>query len=194
MAERELEKKEEASAESRSIAIRLERLSRLLRQGGHAEGLVPVHWEILRYLARAGRHSRTPAAVAGFLGLSKGTTSQSLSALSRKGLIVRHRNPDDKRQQSLSLTEVGRSLLIKDPFSKLEAAIADLGGKTRARLDRALVSLLEGQIAQRGLQHFGTCDTCKFHNDGNGKDLCGHDGQPLTASELSLLCIEHQQI
>ena len=40
---------------------RLERLARLIRQASHGEGLIPVQWETLRYLARANRLSNSPA-------------------------------------------------------------------------------------------------------------------------------------
>ena len=72
-----------------SIAWPLERLTRLMRAGEHEGGLNPAQWEALRYLARANRFSRTPAALADFLGTTRGTVSQTVIALERTGHLTR---------------------------------------------------------------------------------------------------------
>jgi len=69
------------------IAALIERIGRLLSTDAHAAGLLPVQWEVLRYLRRANRFSRTPAALTAYLGLTKGTVSQTLRALEGRGLV-----------------------------------------------------------------------------------------------------------
>ena len=66
----------------------IDRLGRLMRSGEHAGDLNPAQWEALRYLARANRFSRTPAALAQYLGSTRGTVSQTLIALEDHGRIV----------------------------------------------------------------------------------------------------------
>ena len=50
------------------IAALIERIGRLLTADSHASGLLPVQWEVLRYLRRANRFSRTLAALTAYLG------------------------------------------------------------------------------------------------------------------------------
>ncbi len=68
-------------------AALIERIGRLIGSESHANGLQPVHWEALRYLSKANRFSQTAAALTAYLGLTKGTVSQSLKALEAKGLV-----------------------------------------------------------------------------------------------------------
>ena len=74
--------------ENFEIAWPLERLTRLMRAGEHEGGLNPAQWEALRYLSRANRFSNSPIALTRFLGSTKGTISQTIKALERKGFIA----------------------------------------------------------------------------------------------------------
>ena len=49
------------------VAALIERIGRLVSRESHAEGLQPVQWEALRYLAKANRFSRTAAAATAYL-------------------------------------------------------------------------------------------------------------------------------
>ena len=69
------------------VAELIDRLGRMTRELQYVDGLNPAQWEALRYLNRANRYSRTPGGVADFLGATKGTISQTVSALESKGLI-----------------------------------------------------------------------------------------------------------
>ena len=91
-------------SESDNIVALLERLSRVLQNESHAEGLKPTQWEALRYLERANRFSRTPSGLTSYLGMTKGTVSQTLNALERKGLIRKTADKADRRQVHIDLT------------------------------------------------------------------------------------------
>ncbi len=69
----------------------LERLASLLRSESRTmlleHGLQPVQFEALQYIANCNRYSDTPMAVTEFLGQTKGTVSQTLKVLEKKGLI-----------------------------------------------------------------------------------------------------------
>ena len=67
----------------------LTRAARLIAGDGHQGGLKPVQWQALRYLESANRFSRTPGALAAWLGQTKGTVAQTLIARARKGLVTR---------------------------------------------------------------------------------------------------------
>ena len=87
----------------------LDRLGVLLRADDRrTAGLLPVHRALLRYLARANRYSDTPGAATLYLGLTKGTVSQSIALLERKGMLRKSRDGADRRVVRLRLTAKGR--------------------------------------------------------------------------------------
>ena len=74
------------SSTALEAAYLIGRLDRLARSGINVAGLNPAQWDALRYLSRANRFSRTPAALADYAGSTRGTISQTLIALEQKGL------------------------------------------------------------------------------------------------------------
>jgi DNA-binding MarR family transcriptional regulator len=179
-----------AAADSR---LKLERLARLMRQSGHAEGLNPVQWEALRYLKRCNQLSHSPGALARYLGSTKGTVSQTVIALEKKGFIEKKPDPKDSRGVLLFLTEAGTAQLDKDQLSALEKSIDDLSDKTRRRFDRALDRLLEEERLRQGEPSFGTCLTCRyFREEGSGVAAhCMKVNAAVSEAETRLICVEH---
>ncbi len=180
------------------IAAPLERLARLMRAGEHEEGLNPAQWEALRYLSRANRFSNSPGALTRYLGATKGTISQTVMALERKGLVAKSIREGEKRSVALLLTPKGEEALSRDPWSKLSAAAEDLGGKTRRRLAKGLRELLARELKRGGHLSFGHCHTCRYFRekgrdgDPQGPHLCMLLDEPLSASDLQLICVEHE--
>ncbi len=93
--------------ETAEILAPLERLARLMRAGEHEGGLNPAQWEALRYLSRANRFSNSPIALTRFLGSTKGTISQTIKALERKGFIAKSPRENEGRSICLALTDKG---------------------------------------------------------------------------------------
>src|SRR5258708_15473247 len=95
----------------------VERLGNLmrteLRKSGGDEALQPVHLQALIYLSKANRYSNTPQALAEYLGLTKGTVSQTLLLLDRRGLIERFEDDIDRRVVRLRLSAAGERLLYE---------------------------------------------------------------------------------
>jgi DNA-binding MarR family transcriptional regulator len=181
------------SPSAASSLIKLERLARLLRQAGHAQGLNPVQWEALRYLARCNALSHSPGAMARYLGSTKGTVSQTVKSLVAKGLVMKQVDVKDHRGVALHLTNSGRAVLIDDATQVLQADIAELSDKTRRRFDRALEILLEQQRLRQGEPSFGTCLACKFYREA-ATGLAAHCmkvNATVSAAETSLICVEH---
>ena len=83
----------------------VDRLGNLARTGmrriGATHNLQPVHFQALMFLRQANLYSNTPQALTDYLGLTKGTVSQSLQLLYRKGLIKRYADEKDKRVTKL---------------------------------------------------------------------------------------------
>lgn len=173
----------------------LERIGRLLTTEAHAEGLLPVQWEALRYLQRANRFSRTAAALTAYLGLTKGTVSQTLMALESRGLVKKQVNASDRRSNHLSLTAKGRNLLRRDPLSDTVDAIEQLGTKTQSALDAGLGALLSARLATQERQPFGQCRDCRYfarrHPDGE-PHYCQLLKETIAESEADSICFEQQ--
>ena len=95
----------------------MERLANLmraeLRKAGSDESLQPVHLHAMIYLAKANRYSNTPQALTAYLGLTKGTVSQTLLVLDRRGLIERYQDDVDRRVVRLRLSTSGEQLLYE---------------------------------------------------------------------------------
>lgn len=172
---------------------RLERLARLIRQASRGEGLIPVQWETLRYLARANRLSNSPGALARYLGATKGTISQTVGRLEKKGLLSKFQRAGDVRSVALALTERARALLKNDPLLALAKDLDDLGNKTQRRMARGLGEILAKEVVRQKQPLFGTCPDCRFFREGGSGagDTCMKDQAILSATEKSHLCIEH---
>ena len=182
------------------IAALIERIGRLLRTDAHAGGLLPVQWEALRYLGRANRFSRTPAALTAYLGLTKGTVSQTVHALEARGLVTKQVDPVDRRGRRLSLSPAGRTLLMRDPIVETVTAIRRLSGPQRAEIARGLESMLSSRLDARQRKPFGQCRDCRHfarrhfarrHADG-APHYCRLLDEPLTEQEKNEICHEQQ--
>jgi DNA-binding MarR family transcriptional regulator len=168
----------------------LDRLSRLIQNEGHAFGLKPTQWEVLRYLGMANRFSRQPAAITAYLGVTKGTVSQSLMALEKKGFVEKTPIAGDKRKVDIDLTEAGRDLLDKDPLAALDRLIVNLGAEERHVLEAQLEWVLRGWLTERGGRAFGVCKTCRYFETDNDAARCGLLGVDLRPDECAMICVE----
>ena len=143
----------------------VERLGNLMRtemrKAGSDESLQPVHLQALIYLSKANRYSNTPQALADYLGLTKGTVSQTLLLLDRRGLIERFEDDIDRRVVRLRLSSAGEQLLaeaqpalawqnatrnispnrIRNATSALREALVTAAGGQRGRGVRRLLQL-----------------------------------------------------
>ncbi len=188
----------EMQSSATSVAVLLERLARLIVNDGHARGLRPAQWEALRYLARANRFSRAPSAVTSYLGSTKGTVSQTLNALERKGWVRKQRVEADKRSIRLALTDEGRALLEEDPLALTVDAVAGLDDEgVPAQLAAGLREILNQRLAANGGVPFGLCRTCRFFErdspDG-APHRCGLLRAPLSLADAELICVEQEAL
>jgi DNA-binding MarR family transcriptional regulator len=179
--------------EAATSLLKLERLSRLLRQAGHAKGLNPVQWETLRYLGRCNALSHSPGALARYLGSTKGTVSQTVIALEKKGLLRKAVDAKDSRVVLLFLTEAGKAKLGDDDLNVVEADILALSEKTRRRFDKALATLLEEARLRAGEPSFGSCSTCRYYREASTglSAHCMKVNATVSDIETALICVEH---
>ncbi len=182
--------------DSRILAL-IERLGNLVRAEGRASGagLEPVHRDILGYLAVCNHYSDTPAGVTEYLGATKGTTSQSIGVLERKGYLKKRPDREDGRVVHLSLTPKGRKLsdagAVPDGFA---GALSDLKPGDGETLARLLSDLLAGVQRRTGGRTFGVCRTCRFFRENAlpGSHQCGLTLEPLSNGDSLKICREHK--
>ncbi|MGF1768142.1 MarR family winged helix-turn-helix transcriptional regulator [Enterovibrio makurazakiensis] len=177
----------------------LERITTLYRNEvrlvGVEHGLHPVHLEVIYYLSRCNKYSDTPAAVTEFLGITKGTTSQSISLLEAKGYLTKEKDPNDRRVSHLVLSPQGESIAKKAiPPASLKRGLEKLGSG-KAQLEVQLETLLRDIQRSNQSASFGVCKTCQFHSPmSDGHFYCELTKETLIADYGTLICREHTYI
>lgn len=78
-----------------------------------------VHFEVLDYLSHSNQYTDTPAATASYFGMTRGTVSQSLIVLEKKGYIEKHKDEVDKRIIHVQLLPSGLAILKRARRTKL---------------------------------------------------------------------------
>jgi len=166
----------------------LNRLARLDAGEGWFDDLNPVQRDALDYLARANRFSRSPSHVADYLQTTRGTMSQTLKALVRKGYLSEKRSTMDKRVVSFTLTDLGQNAVSET--NTIDRGLAALSGPDAKNLHKSLAGLLETVLAERGGKSFGICHTCKHFSTKPQGGFCGLLSEPLTELETKQICRE----
>ncbi|MEH6525594.1 MAG: MarR family transcriptional regulator [Sneathiella sp.] len=170
----------------------IDRLARINSADEWAEDINPVQWTALSYLVRANRFSRSPSQVSDFMTATRGTVSQTLKALARKGLVKEVRSDQDKRSISYSVTKQGEALFQK--ISTIEAAAPLLNDTDMSSLLSGLEMLVRTTLHQRGLRPFGICKTCVYHRKTAQGGFCELLDEPLSIPETTQICHEQSEI
>jgi DNA-binding MarR family transcriptional regulator len=187
----------------RELHDHLERICNLLRGqarlAGAGLGLQPVQLDALHYLDLCNRYSDTPQAVTEYLGLTKGTVSQTLKVLEARGLVDKTSNPNDRRMVHLRVTAAGQALLARvAPAPLLRRATVEMPDLEVDGLVEGLRGLLRAVQQANGLKTFGVCATCRFNQEAIaalGQEAgrrCGLTGETLTDSDVARICREHE--
>lgn len=175
----------------------VERLGELLkvgaRQVGARYGLLPVQLEVLHYLTTCNRFSDTTMAVVEYLGQTKGTVSQTIKVLEKKGLIVREADNNDRRISHLRVTDVGQTLVSENlPTRFFNDACDSLSNQQQTQIASSLQQLLVTIISTSKTKSFGVCRSC-IHNDKRSDGVyCKLLKVPLTNEDITRICKEHQ--
>src|SRR5258707_7260554 len=172
----------------------VERLGNLmrpeLRKSGADEPLQPVHLQALVYLSRANRYSNPPQALADYLGLTKGTVSQTLLLLDRRGLIERFEDDIDRRVVRLRLSSAGERLLYESqPSLPWQNATRNISpNRIRNAVSALREALMTLQEDNEGAT-FGVCHTCAWCQKLSQRIYrCGRMGDRLSGPETRKLC------
>ncbi len=172
----------------------LERIGTLIQQAVREEasrhGLQPIHLHVLQYLRLANRYSDMPIAVAEYLGVTRGTASQSLALLERKGYVVKEADSQHGRRLHLSLTPAALALLDDGWAQRVERAALSSASMTGKLLDASLQGLL--LVLQRANRQraFGVCNQCDHFLRESGSARCGLTGEQLAPEQTVRICRE----
>jgi DNA-binding MarR family transcriptional regulator len=139
-----------------SPAFLLKRLGFLTKERAMAAyadtGLNPAHHGILAVLDEGSRE--TQGAIADTLGYDRGQLVGFLDELEEKGLVVRRRDPADRRRHIVEMTPAGRKALekLRTIAQRLEDdLLAPLDDAQRAQLQALLLEVAGRQLPGCGL-------------------------------------------
>ncbi len=168
----------------------LERLGALVQQAVRDDaarhGLLPVQLQVLEYLAQANRYSDIPIAVAEYLGITRGTVSQTLLLLERKGLVTKHTDDGDARRVHLKITKAGQ-FILNDSWAR------HLGADLEEEQGFDLTQLLAALQAHTGHVAFGVCRTCTYFRKTKTGHACGLTSEALSVDDSAKICREWRE-
>lgn len=175
----------------------IERIAALIRSEERkkctAVGLQTVHLQALNYLSRCNKYSNTPGALTNYLGMTRGTVSQSLSLLEKKGYIKKTANINDRRVIHLELLPEGKTILEQaqpaELFIKAAAMMEKKGDITN--YETVFANILTALQKANQSQSFGICKTCHYFTTMDDSFLSGVTKEPLFESDSEKICQEH---
>ena len=172
----------------------LDRLSNLFNQRQHsaaaAAQLNSAQLGALLYLFRANHYSNTPAGVTEYLGLTKGTVSQTLLRLESNGWLRRRPDALDARVTHLELTPTAQRFVDR---YRSEMVVTALPADQAALLESVLENLLLTLQRTNGGRSFGVCKTCRHFQQSSGwQYTCGLTQEPLALTQIKKICREHE--
>lgn len=154
--------------------------------------LQPVHYQVLSYLHSCNRFSNTPAAITAYLAITKGTASQSLALLERKGLVNKVPDLKDRRVVHVHLTKEGWQLLEEAmPPPVWKAACNNLGEMELQNIQIKIEGLLRNLQQANHSKMFGLCRTCCHLIREKDLYCCGLTDEKLESEETEQICHEH---
>ncbi len=183
------------------IATGLHKIALVLRQAAWEEngrnGLTPTQAQLLTLVA-ASDGGRSLSSLAAEVGVTAATASDSLSALERKGLVVKERAAAAGRALSVRPTAHGRRVargLALWPDALL-AAVDDLDAAERDVLQRALVKVIRSLQLQGRIPVARMCVGCRFfrphaHPHASAPHHCDFVDAPFGDGELRIDCADH---
>ncbi|MEY4767437.1 MAG: hypothetical protein RL637_76 [Pseudomonadota bacterium] len=157
-------------------------------------GLQPVHLQVLDYLQQCNRYSDTPAAVSNYLGMTRGTVSQTLQLLEKKAYLSKKTDQHDKRVVHLHLSVQGKAVLQQTlPNTLFLQAELDLKQQyPTIDYQTILLSLLTALQKANRFASFGLCKTCQHFDQRIKGGFCQLTEEALTVEDSEKICQEHQ--
>jgi DNA-binding MarR family transcriptional regulator len=184
------------------VTIGLAKIGIALKQQAWAEaggrGLTPTQGQVLALL-RANPSGLRLGALAEQLGVTAATTSDSVTALQRKGLVTKESSAADGRGVVVRLTPVGSreaAAAAAWPDFLLEA-VGELSTAEQATFLRALIAMIRTLQEKGRIPVARMCVSCRFfrpyqHDDPDRPHHCAFVDAPFGDAELRLDCPDHR--
>jgi DNA-binding MarR family transcriptional regulator len=162
-------------------------------------GLNPTQGQLLALLRAAGGVGLRVSELAERLAIAPATVSDSVSALARKRLVTKERDPTDARAVVVLLTSLGQSeaqAAAGWPDILLQA-VGALTPWEQATLYRALIKMVRSLQLRGRIPVSGMCVTCHFFRPNRypgaaAPHYCALVRAPFGDAQLRLDCPEHQ--
>lgn len=152
-----------------------------------------VHFQVLEYLSFCNKYSDTPAAIANYLGMTRGTVSQTLIILEKRAFIKKNRDTVDKRVFHIQLLAKGLNILKKakptELFQKAAAILQEDASKIES--NEAFIAALTALQKANDSNSFGVCKTCKNFTRKPKGFFCELTQEKLSKSDSEKICQEH---
>ena len=168
----------------------IDRISRISAAEHWVGDLNPAQLAALSYLAKANQYSRAPSQVAEYLSAMRGTVSNTLKALVRKGLIEEQKSTTDRRRTSYTISEKGLTALNFD--TSIDVVLAEMDENEIALVVQGLKSFVRKLLHTRDARSFGICSTCQYHQKQAKGPYCALLNVFLAPSEPAQICFEHR--
>ncbi len=161
-------------------------------------GLSAVQAQILTLLVQDG--PMEVGQLAARLALTPATVSDSVSALERRGLVVREPVPRDRRRVRVKPTargkRTGRTLASWPEL--FQQGIADLSQAEKELLLRVVIRMILSLLAKGVIQQARMCVNCTYfrpdvHDDAERPHHCALADVPLGLASLRLDCPDHEE-
>ena len=127
------------------------KLFRVIRTGRPAKGLSLVRFGLLGRLYRDGAATATD--LAAYLRIKPQSLTRLIADLEQGGLIARHTNDDDRRQNMLEITHAGARALVEDVRDQRDS-LAQVIEKELTPAEQELLRIAAGlmdRVAEKSL-------------------------------------------
>lgn len=164
-----------------------------------AIGLNPTQLQILTFLVARGPGGMRVKQIAAYLGVSQPTTTDSVNALMRKGLVEKQVDPSDARALAVAVTSVGETAVRQagQLASATEDAIASLSRLEQQDLLMHLVKIIRGLQNAGAIPEQRMCVNCRYfrphlYDDPKAPHHCAYVDAAFGPAELRLDCGEYE--
>jgi MarR family transcriptional regulator, negative regulator of the multidrug operon emrRAB len=158
-----------------------------VRDNAARHGLLPVQLQVLSFLANANNYSDFALSVSEYLGLTRGTVSQTLAVLERDGFVTKRADEIHGRRVHLDVTEKAR-VVLGDSWNVALSNRLEAEGSSEAV--HAIARIVDALRDLNGAAGFGVCKECSYFQKKGGAGQCGLTGDRLPAAQTVKLCRE----
>ncbi len=171
----------------------IECMAALIRPGCTELKLQLVHLQVLEYLSLCNKYSDTPAAIANFLGMTRGTFSQSLIILEERAYIKKIRILWISVFFMSFLLQKGRNILKKakptELFNKASAVVS--ANSSIVAGEELFIEALRALQKSNDSNSFGVC---KNFSTKSHSFFCELTQEKLSKNDSEKICQKHDPV